>query len=166
MARKTAWILAAAIAYALPASATDVCEQPPQERSKEARSVSSRGEQRNRWKWWLHDRAELGITDQQSAEIDQIFETTIPQQRETRRQLDQLEKQLEKMIEEGTADVATITQHVEQVEALRAQANKTRTVLLYRMHRVLTAEQRAKVQALVERREAERRRQPAPDRKR
>lgn len=163
MARQTAWIFAFVIAHALPASAADLREQPPQDRSKEERS--DRGEHRNRWKWWLHDRAELGITDQQSAEIDRIFESTIPQQRETRRQLDQMEKELEKMIEQGTADVETIAQQVEKVEALRAQANKTRTVLLYRMHRVLTAEQRAKVKALVERRDAERHRQSNQDRK-
>lgn len=166
MARQTAWILALVIAYALPATAGGLCEQPPQHSPKDERSGGNRGEQRSRWKWWLHDREELGITDQQSAEIDHIFETTIPQQRETRRELDQMEKELEKMIEEGTADVATVAQHVEKVEALRSQANKTRTVLLYRMHRVLTAEQRAKVQALVERRESERRKQPDQDRKR
>jgi Spy/CpxP family protein refolding chaperone len=165
MARQTAWILAVVVAYAAPATAMDICEQPPQEyRKKDDRPVSN--EQRSRWKWWLHDRAELGITDQQSAEIDQIFESTIPQQRETRRQLDQLESELTRMIEESTADVATIAQHVEKVEALRAQANKTRTVLLYRMHRVLSAEQRAKVKALVERRDAERRKQGDPPHKR
>ena len=165
MARKTAWILATLIAYAPLASAAGLCDQPPQDRPKDERSGPNRSEQRSRWKWWLYDKAELGITDQQSSEIDQIFESTIPQQRETRRQLDHMEKALEKMIEEGTADVATIAQQVEKVEELRAQANKTRTVLLYRMHRVLTAEQRAKVQALVERREAERRRQSDRDRK-
>jgi Spy/CpxP family protein refolding chaperone len=166
MARQTAWILPLVLAYALPATAAGVCDEPPQHSSKDERSSSGRSEQRSRWKWWLYDREELGITDQQSAEIDRIFESTIPQQRETRRRLDQMEKQLEKMIEEGTADVATVAQQVEGVEALRAQANKTRTLLLYRMHRVLTAEQRAKVQALVERRESERRRQSDQDRKR
>lgn len=166
MARQTAWILPLVFAYALPATAAGLCSETPQHSSKDERSGSGRSEQRSRWKWWLHDREELGITDQQSAEIDRIFESTIPQQRETRRQLDQMEKRLEKMIEEGTADVATVAQQVEQVESLRAQANKTRTLLLYRMHRVLTADQRAKVQALVERRESERRRQSDQDRKR
>jgi Spy/CpxP family protein refolding chaperone len=165
MARQTAWILAIVFAYALPATAAGLCDQSPQHQPKDERSSPNRNEQRSRWKWWLHDRAELGITDEQSAEIDRIFESTIPQQRETRRELDQMEKTLEKMIEEGTADVAVVEQQVDKVEALRARANRTRTVLLYRMHRVLTAEQRAKVQALVERREADRRRQSDQDRK-
>jgi Spy/CpxP family protein refolding chaperone len=165
MARKTVWIPVIIFAYALPATAAGVCEPSSQTHPKDERSSQNRNEQRSRWKWWLHDRAELGITDEQSAEIDRIFESTIPQQRETRRELDQMEKALEKMIEEGTADVSTVEQQVDRVETLRARANRTRTVLLYRMHRVLTAEQRAKVQALVERREADRRRQSDQDRK-
>ena len=165
MARKTVWVPVIIFAYALPTAAAGVCEPSSQTHPKDERSSQNRNEQRSRWKWWLHDRAELGITDEQSAEIDRIFESTIPQQRETRRELDQMEKALEKMIEEGTADVSTVEQQVDRVETLRARANRTRTVLLYRMHRVLTAEQRAKVQALVERREADRRRQSDQDRK-
>jgi Spy/CpxP family protein refolding chaperone len=166
MVRKTVWIPVIIFAYALPATAAGVCEPSPQTHPKNERPSQNRNEQRSRWKWWLHDRVELGITDEQSAEIDRIFESTIPQQRATRRELDQMEKALERMIEEGTADVATVEQQVDTVETLRARANRTRTVLLYRMHRVLTAEQRAKVQALVERREADRRRQSDQDRKR
>src|SRR5688572_25979997 len=118
MARKTVWIPVVILAYALPATAAGVCEPSSQTHPKTERSSQNRNEQRSRWKWWLHDRAELGITDEQSTEIDRIFESTIPQQRETRRELDQMEKALEKMIEEGTADVTTVEQQVDKVETL------------------------------------------------
>lgn len=117
-------------------------------------------EPRDRWKWWLYDRAELGITDKQSAEIDKIFEATIPAQRAKREELERLEATLATLTSENKADVATVAQHVEKVENLRADLNKTRTVMLYRINLLLTADQRVKLNALRERRDAERRKNP------
>jgi Spy/CpxP family protein refolding chaperone len=113
---------------------------------------------RDRWKWWLYDREELGITDKQSAEIDRIFEETVPGQRAKREEIERLEPVLAKLTKEATADVATIAQHVDRIETLRAEMNKTRTIMLYRMNLLLNPEQRAKVKALYDKRDAERRR--------
>lgn len=160
MARKNVWILAVVLAWAAPAAALPICDQPPAHaRPDEPRSERKPNEPRDRWKWWIYDRADLKITDQQAAGIDEIFESTITRQREMRRELDRLETELSKMIEENTADVATVAQRVDKVETLRAEFNKGRTIMLYRMHRLLNPEQRAKVKELVERRDAERRRQ-------
>jgi Spy/CpxP family protein refolding chaperone len=152
--------------YALPAGAGAPCDAP-QDRPKAA-SDSSKGrpEQRERWKWWLYDRAELGITDQQSATIDQIFESTIAQLREARRQLLRAEAELSKMIKERTADVAAVSLQVDLVERARAEHNKTRVLTLYRMHQVLSADQLVKLEALRARNEAARRRDNDPNRKR
>jgi Spy/CpxP family protein refolding chaperone len=65
---------------------------------------------------------------------------------------------LAKLTKEATADVATIAQHVDRIETLRAEMNKTRTIMLYRMNLLLNPEQRAKVKALYDKRDAERRR--------
>jgi Spy/CpxP family protein refolding chaperone len=117
----------------------------------------SEGKQsRDRWKWWLNDRAELGITDKQSADIDRIFEETVPGQRARRQELDRLEDALSILTKENKADVATVAQHVDKVENLRAEMNKTRTVMLYRINLVLSADQRMKLKALIARRDAER----------
>ena len=113
---------------------------------------------RDRWKWWLYDRAELGITDKQSADIDKIFEETVPGQRAKREEIERLEPVLAKLTKEATADVATIAQHVDRIETLRAEMNKARTIMLYRMNLLLNAEQRVKVKALYDKRDAERRR--------
>jgi Spy/CpxP family protein refolding chaperone len=125
---------------------------------------SSEGRQERRWppKWWIEaqERAELGITDPQSARIEQIFQSAMPAQRERWRELEKLDKALAQMIKEGTADVATVTTLVNRVEDLRAEMAKSRTVMLYRMHLELSADQRARLKAMEERRrEAERRKQ-------
>lgn len=107
---------------------------------------------RDRWKWWLHDRAELGITDKQSAEIDKIFEATMPAQRTKREELERLEAALAILTSENKADVATVQSQVDKVENLRAEMNKTRTVMLYRINLILSPEQRVKVKELIEKR--------------
>lgn len=114
-------------------------------------------EPRDRWKWWLYDRAELGITDKQSAEIDKIFEATMPGQRAKRQELERLEAVLSTLTTESKADVATVAQQVEKVENLRAELSKTRTVMLYQINLLLNPEQRLKVKALTDKRNAERR---------
>jgi Spy/CpxP family protein refolding chaperone len=113
-------------------------------------------ERRDRWKWWLYDRAELGITDKQSVEIDKIFESTMPQQRAKREELQRLEAVLATMTTENKADVALVEQQAEKVESLRADLGKTRTVMLYRINLLLSPEQRVKLKALIDRRNAER----------
>jgi Spy/CpxP family protein refolding chaperone len=109
-------------------------------------------EPRDRWKWWLYNRAELNITDRQSAEIDKIFETTMPGQRTKREELERLDAALATMTSENKADVATVQQQVDKVENLRAEMNKTRTVMLYRINLILSPEQRVKVRELIEKR--------------
>ena len=113
-------------------------------------------EPRDRWKWWLYDRAELGITDKQSVEIDKIFESTMPQQRVKREELERMEAVLATLTTENKADVTTVAQQAEKVESLRAEMGKTRTVMLYRMNLLLSPEQRVKVKALIDKRNAER----------
>lgn len=111
-------------------------------------------------KWWIDTklRGELGITDQQSAAIEQIWQKSLPALREGRQKLDKLEEALSKLTD-GVDEAAVIAQ-AERVESLRAELNKGRTLMLYRMHRMLTAEQRAKVNAMFGQHEP--RRGPSP----
>jgi Spy/CpxP family protein refolding chaperone len=112
---------------------------------------------RERWKWWLYDRAELGITDQQSTQINQIFETTIPKLRESRQELDRAEDELAKTIKESKADTSVVSAQLDRVQAARATHDKTRTLMLYKMHTVLSADQRIRLEALRARQDAARR---------
>jgi hypothetical protein len=87
----------------------------------------------------------------------------MPAQRERWREFQKLEKALDKMIAES-ADVETVTALVERVETIRAEMAKARTMMLYRMHLEMSAEQRAKYVLkygpIQERREPDRRRTP------
>ena len=158
MAALTAYTLALLV---LSAPLTHVQPSPVAGQDERQKSNADRPDGKDgkdRWKWWLYDRAELGITDRQSADIDRIFEETIPGQRAKREELERLEGALAIVVKENRADVATVAQKVEQIESLRAELNKTRTVMLYRINLLLTPDQRAKLERLRARRDDERRR--------
>lgn len=109
--------------------------------------------------WWrvAESRAELGISDQLSDEIDQIFQANVPTLRAAKDELDKLDAEVAQVIKAATADVSAVNQLVNRAEHARAKLTTTRTVMFYRMHRVLSPEQRAKLNAMFERWEAERR---------
>jgi Spy/CpxP family protein refolding chaperone len=170
MASRTAWIFAAALACAMPASASSLCDQGPGQkpeqaargtdgRSQDGKSDGRGGKDERRMPWWKapETRAELGITDKQSKDIDDIFQATFPALKAAKEDLDKLDDAVAKLIKEGTADIAVINQKVGQAENARASLTTQRTVMLYRMHRLLTPEQRAKLDAMFAQREAERR---------
>ena len=99
-------------------------------------------------KWWIDPklRAELGITDQQSAAVDKIWQKTMPSLIEGREKLEKLEDDLSQMTD--VADEAAVIAQIDRVENLRAELSKGRTLMIYRMNRLLTVEQRAKVKAM------------------
>lgn len=173
MTRRTTWVFAAALACASPTAAGTLCEQaqkPEQARSavpqQQPGRPDGRGSGEHRVPWWKapETRAELGISDKQSKDIDDIFQETLPGLRAAKDDLDKLDEAVTKLIKEGTADVAIVAQTVAQAEQARASLTTRRTVMLYRMHRLLTPEQRAKLDAMFERREAERRKNNDPGR--
>jgi Spy/CpxP family protein refolding chaperone len=179
MASRTAWLLAAALVSATPVSAASPpCDQASAQKPEPgARGVDNRpsdsrggtdgkggrenkdGKDPHRVPWWIaaDTRADLGITDKQSKDIDDIFQATLPSLRAAKEELDKLDDAVASLIKEGTADIAVVTRQVGQAEQARANLTTKRTVMLYRMHRLLTPEQRTKLDALFARREAERR---------
>jgi Spy/CpxP family protein refolding chaperone len=160
------------LACAAPTSAaTATCEAGlPQQGKPSAPAQPGKGPDgrggEHRVPWWKapETRAELNITDRQSKDIDDIFQETVPSLRAAKDDLDKLDDAVTKLIKEGTADVAVIAAKVAQAEQARATLTTKRTVMLYRMHRLLTPEQRAKLDAMFERREAERRKNNDPGR--
>ncbi|OFW17014.1 MAG: hypothetical protein A3F70_05535 [Acidobacteria bacterium RIFCSPLOWO2_12_FULL_67_14] len=105
-----------------------------------------------RGKWWQDDRfrKELVLTEEQGARLEEIFQTTQPKLREYMRALDRAEDELDRRIEQG--DDAPVVEYVGVVEAARSELNKTRTLMLLRMRRTLTADQWAKFTALADQR--------------
>ena len=100
MFRHFSWVLAALLLLAAPARWSASCTRP------EGVVGQNRGDQkgpdqdkRQPPKWWTDEpmRGELGITDQQSAAVEQLWQKTIPKLREARERLDKLEEQLSQM---------------------------------------------------------------------
>jgi len=157
MVRSLGFLCAALLFASAPARAAADCgstEQrpaaqaqpsPKNDKSQAERSPSGR---EGRKKFWMDPelRAELGITDQQSAAIEQEWQRTVAQRTDLNDRLDKADAILQKMILDAAPESAVVAQ-LDKVEAARSDANKARVLLLYRMNKHLTPEQRAKLDA-------------------
>jgi hypothetical protein len=148
------------------AAAAGACEAPGQKSDQKAQS-GDRKPEHGRTKWWQDAkwRAELGLSDKQSANIDRIFEVEMVKLRAMREELNKLEATLAQMVKADNASLAVLTESWERVGTLLSESYKTRQLMIYRIHRELSVEQRAKLQAMFDRLEATRR-QSDPNRRR
>jgi len=99
--------------------------------------------------WWKSEpfKKELGLTADQSTRIDKIWETTRVELRQEWDELSKLEAKLSRQIQ-NDADEAVLTRQIDRVETARASANKTRSLMLVQMLKVLTPDQRTRFTAL------------------
>jgi Spy/CpxP family protein refolding chaperone len=108
--------------------------------------------QGSKFKWWQSERfvQELGLTKDQSRQIDEVFQASWPALQAAKADLDRLETELSAVIADGTAPEAKVLHQIDKVEASRSVMGRARSLMLYRMHRVLSPEQRVKLKALYE----------------
>jgi Spy/CpxP family protein refolding chaperone len=101
--------------------------------------------------WWkdAQFQRELGLSAEQSARIDAIFQATISQLQQKKEELDRQEEVLSQQIVAG-ADETLVTRQVDKVEAIRAHMNKIRTLMLLKERQVLSPDQRVKLNKLHE----------------
>ncbi len=99
--------------------------------------------------WWKSEpfKKELGLAAEQSTRIDTIWETTRIELRQEWDELSTLEARLSRLIQ-NDADEAVLTRQIDRVETARAAANKTRSLMLVQMLKVLTPEQRTRFNTL------------------
>jgi Spy/CpxP family protein refolding chaperone len=99
-------------------------------------------------KWWQSEKftRELELTQEQSRRLEEIFQAALPTLRVQNKALTKSETELEALVERG-GDQA-VMEHLNHVESARAELNKTRTLMLLRMRKVLTKDQWAKFTAL------------------
>jgi Spy/CpxP family protein refolding chaperone len=173
MASHTAWVLAAVMAYGVTASAAGLCERGPagvaqadprgQKPADAAPDKDGKAQEHRPFKFWEGTtQVELGITSQQSAEIESIFQSTRPKLEAMKEKLDKLEAALSQTISDNSADLSSLGQQLDRLGVARAELYKIRTLMLYRMRGVLSADQRTKLQAIMDRWEASRRRSTDP----
>ena len=100
--------------------------------------------------WWRTEAIvkDLGLTTDQTARLNAIFESTMPELRQDREELERLEAKLSRMIQDDRLDEATLARQIDRVETARANGNKTRSMMLMRMYRVLTHQQRVRLEEL------------------
>ena len=113
-------------------------------------------------RWWKSDQfqKDLGMTADQVAKVDAIFEATLPELRHRKDELDRLEDKLSHLIE-GDIDEVTVAKWVDKTESARGSLNKVRTLMLMRMRQVLRPDQRVRFKELHERWDRERQLQAA-----
>ena len=112
-----------------------------------------------RFRWWKDDRftRQLSLSPDQSSRIESVFQTSQPELRAQQRALSMLEDELSKLVQEARVEESELEHFVGKVEAARAELAKTRTMMIYRIRRILTQEQHTKLQELFEEREKQRR---------
>ena len=109
--------------------------------------------------WWRQNefKTDLSLTADQCGKLEAVYQGLLPRMTTAKQSLDTLEKQLSAVIAEGTASEHDVMKLVDLVEGARAELGKTRTLMIYRLHQILTPEQRVKMKALHDRWEQERR---------
>ena len=163
MARPLLWACAAALFLAAPAgAASEICTpSQPQQAQQQTRSAKPAGKaddradhgNQPRVKWWIDPkrRAEWNITDQQSAAIELIWKKSAPTLADARGRVAKMEEALAQLTRDDSVEESKIIAQIEQLEQTRAEANKLRTLMIYRMNKLLTPDQRARVKAHYER---------------
>ena len=107
-------------------------------------------------KWWKNPRAaaELGLSPEQSDEIEKIFVRTRPKLIDLRADLEKKQLDLQVAMDDKTADRSAVEKKIETVENARAALQKTRALMILDMRQVLKPEQWERlVQRQQERRE-------------
>ena len=100
-------------------------------------------------KWWQSPvcKSRVGLSAAQTAEIERIFQSVRDELRAEKAELEKQEAALSRLLAESNDDEAVVVRTVDRVEAARSALAKTRTLMLYRMHRLLSPEQRARLDA-------------------
>jgi len=119
-----------------------------------ATAVVAAGEQGRRpHRWWQSTdvKALLELTDEQSASLDKIYRKALPKLRESMRRLNAEERTLSQLVGDMDVEEIDVTRQIDRVEATRSELSKTRILMVFRMHRVLTQPQRDDLDGWMER---------------
>ncbi len=110
------------------------------------------------FKWWTDESVQklLALTAEQRRWLEELFRQALPTLRSGRDRLEVAERDLSALIE-GSLDEAQVVRQLERVEATRAEVNKARTLMLLHMRRVLSPDQRLRLDQLHHQRERARR---------
>lgn len=130
----------------------------PQTQTQGSRGDSARGQNQNArrgpWLWWKDAAVmkEIGMSEALSKKIDNLFHKRLPQANAQWTEFKKHEDELNRLIAERKVGADVISVQLDRVEAQRTMLNKSRTMMMYEMYQLLSAEQYAKLVAFNERR--------------
>lgn len=104
------------------------------------------------FKWWQTERfqKELKLAPEQITRIEGIFLASEPLLRAQKEAVDRLEEKLSKVISDPKADEPAVIQATDRLELARNEVTRTRTLMLFRIRRVLNDEQMLKLNVMHE----------------
>ena len=99
------------------------------------------------FKWWQTERfqKELKLTAEQITRIEGIFQASEPLARAQKQAVDRREEKLSKVISDPKSDEPAVIQATDRLELARNEMTRTRTLMLFRIRRVLNDEQLLKL---------------------
>jgi len=101
-------------------------------------------------KWWHSERFqnELKLAPEQITRIEGIFQASEPLLRVQKNAVDRREERLSKVISDPKSDEAAVIQATDRLELARNEMTRTRTLMFFRIRRVLNDEQLVKLNAM------------------
>jgi Spy/CpxP family protein refolding chaperone len=107
-------------------------------------------------KWWRSDemRAQFGISDPQSQKLDEIYHSFYASLKSGMADVERYQKDVSKMMAEGSSSEVDVLHAIDKLETAKAGLARQRMLMLYRMYRVLSPEQRIKVKKFQEQKDA------------
>jgi Spy/CpxP family protein refolding chaperone len=112
------------------------------------------------FKWWQAERfqKELKLAPEQITRIEGIFQASEPLLRAQKQAVDRREEKLSKVISDPKSDEAAVIQATDRLELARNEVTRTRTLMLFRIRRVLNDDQLLKLNVMHEHDRGERER--------
>ena len=142
---------------AVPAAAQSRQGRPAQDRTSASRPSPDRPPQ-DRHKWWIGLQAkELGLSKDQSDKLEGIYLQVFPRIQSTMQDVDTAQRELDKLVAGQRTTEVDVVRQLNLVQVARNEMSRQYVLMLFRMNRELTPDQRAKAKALRERRDQERR---------
>lgn len=110
------------------------------------------------FKWWAIDKykQELRLTNEQSAEIEKVFQASMERLRVDKDDMDRAQSSFSQLMEKPWASERDFARAVDQLELARYNVSKERTLMLVHIHRILTPDQRKGLEAIRKRNDADR----------
>ena len=123
-------------------------------------SRNPRSDPRPPQKWWADEKIqqELKLTSQQAAAIEKVFQASMEQLRVDKDVMDRYQTEFSKLMDQPTAAERDFTRAVNNLEMARYNVSKERTLMLVRIHSILTPDQRKGLETIRKRNDADKNR--------